>query len=86
VKLLIQTFPTHIRFEIFMVAMPLKCWNLAAKNYVASHHQDQTHYLLNTLSLRLMVLQAAQHLTGIGGKFPDPYINIAIVKKKIIEM
>jgi len=48
--------------------------------------KDQTHYLLNTLSLRPTVLEAAQHLTGIREKFPDPYINIAIVKEKTIEM
>ena len=81
-KLLIQTFSTHTRFEIFMVVMSLKCWNLAAKNHVVSHH----HYLLNTLSWRQMVLQAAQHLTGVSGKFPDAYINIAIVNEKTIEM
>jgi hypothetical protein len=33
-----------------------------------------------------MVLQAAQHLTGIRGKFPETYINTAIVNGKTTEM
>lgn len=48
--------------------------------------KDHTHYLPNSLSWRRMVLQAAQHLPGIRGKFPDAYINIANVNEKTIEM
>jgi hypothetical protein len=33
-----------------------------------------------------MLLQAAQHLTGIRGEFTDAYINIAIVNEETIEM
>jgi len=33
-----------------------------------------------------MVLQAAQHLTGISGKFPDAYTNTATVNEKTIKM
>jgi len=48
--------------------------------------KDHTHYLLNILSWRRMVLQKAQHLPGIRSKFPDAYINIAIVNEKANEM
>jgi len=85
-KLLIETFPTHIRFEIFMIVMPLKCWNLAAKNYAVSHHQRPHSLSSEHFITEKDGSKAAQHLPGIRGKFPDAYINIAIVNEKTIEM